>query len=452
MRFVISIFIAMNLFLVASASATGVLRVGVASVDVTPEIGVPLGGFGGGDRRLKMSKWGKYKYATYLAPSTGVRDPIRSKAMVLEKDGKRLLFVSLDVVGVTSKFLKDLHRRFKALGFKTGEVVVSATHTHSGPGTLSNEWIWQLIAMDRYQPVIYNRFADGVVESVVKAVHALEPADLYATDFLAKDLQKNRRIQDGDFDPEARLLMAWGGGRWLGGIVNFAVHGTALGTGNHKFSADMPGGIERGMETELARLNGDATDESPTVLFINGAEGDVSPAHGGETGIEESGAEFSRQALAAFSTGKWVRPEWKIRQSEVNLGGGRLNALACMSGKSRKFISRHLYVPLGNALAPVAGLMQIDLGGTTPNDLPARPQIRMMSWPGEPTTAVGRALKAIAAADQIPSKWVLGLTNGHMAYFTTPEEFRAGGYEACMSLYGKNGSVKVLSAHQKLSR
>src|SRR5687767_8072974 len=85
----------------AFASGTTAAEVGIAAIDITPAIGVPLGGYGGGARRLvPYDNKHKYPYCTFLAPSTGVRDPIRSKAMVIRKDGKKLAFISLDVIGV----------------------------------------------------------------------------------------------------------------------------------------------------------------------------------------------------------------------------------------------------------------------------------------------------------------------------------------------------------------
>jgi hypothetical protein len=45
---------------------------------------------------------------------------------------------------------------------------------------------------------------------------------------------------------------------------------------------------------------------------------------------------------------------------------------------------------------------------------------------------------------------VLGLTNDHLAYFTTPEEFDEGGYEACGSIYGPHAGNKIVREHHLL--
>jgi hypothetical protein len=74
----------------------------------------------------------------------------------------------------------------------------------------------------------------------------------------------------------------------------------------------------------------------------------------------------------------------------------------------------------------------------------------MMTWPGEPTTSLGLALKDFAYKVGAKKAWVLGLTNDHLSYFTTPEEYAEGGYEACMTFFGRNSSVNILEAHQLL--
>lgn len=41
----------------------------------------------------------------------------------------------------------------------------------------------------------------------------------------------------------------------------------------------------------------------------------------------------------------------------------------------------------------------------------------------------------------------MGLTNDHLAYFTTPEEFSAGGYETCVNFFKADGGNNILQKH-----
>jgi len=74
----------------------------------------------------------------------------------------------------------------------------------------------------------------------------------------------------------------------------------------------------------------------------------------------------------------------------------------------------------------------------------------MMTWPGEATTDLGFQLRDRAAAAGYADAWNLGLTNGYMGYFVTPEEFAVGGYEVCVAYHGSKAGVKLLEAHQAL--
>jgi hypothetical protein len=130
----------------------------IGSVDVTPPVGVPLAGHGSIQRRnlIPFKRWFE-KYATYFKPSEGVLDPIRVKAMLLRNGDKKLLFVSVDLVAVTDEFRGQLADRLKGLGFDRNEILVSGTHTHNGPGAITSNPVWELVAVDKFKPEIYNK-------------------------------------------------------------------------------------------------------------------------------------------------------------------------------------------------------------------------------------------------------------------------------------------------------
>ena len=47
---------------------------------------------------------------------------------------------------------------------------------------------------------------------------------------------------------------------------------------------------------------------------------------------------------------------------------------------------------------------------------------------------------------------ILGLTNEHLAYFLTHDEFGEGGYESCFSFYGQSGGEAILEAQIRLGK
>jgi neutral ceramidase len=418
------------LFALASASPafaqspTQQLQVGFGSVDLVTPAGVPLAGYGSVARRA-FPYVHRNEYAKFFKPSSASHDAIRSKAMLLMKGDKKLLFISMDLAALTAEMYEDLLARLAPLGFHRDQVFAAATHTHSGPGALSDRWLWQLLASDRFQPKVYDGVLDGIVESVKAAQASAKPAQLLSVSFSAQGLQRNRRHRDGWFDPTANLLLARSAsGACLGAMVNFAVHGTALNAHNLELSADLPGGIERALQEQL---------HAP-VLFINGAEGDVSPAESGAQGIEKLARSFAQQAIAALPQAKSVEATWTVHSATPELGDPAVTIGACLPASWHRHIGNWIVLGLGESVPHSLTLSYLQLGG-----------LRMLAWPGEPTTTLGFDLKRAA-----PGAWVLGLTNGYQGYFTSPGEFAEGRYEACSSLYGPQSGTRVVQEFTKL--
>ena len=94
----------------------GDLRVGRAEVDLTPPVGMPIGG------------------QFYYLLSTGRHDDLHAKALVMEKDGVRVAVVACDLVGIPARIAKFARQSIeKTSGLPADRVMISATLTHNGP-------------------------------------------------------------------------------------------------------------------------------------------------------------------------------------------------------------------------------------------------------------------------------------------------------------------------------
>jgi neutral ceramidase len=91
------------------------LRIGSAAVVITPPLGTPLAGY----------------YETRI--SDGVHDDLYAKALVLECGGNRAAMVSCDLISMPPPWRKKRARSSKATGLKPEQVMISATHAHTGP-------------------------------------------------------------------------------------------------------------------------------------------------------------------------------------------------------------------------------------------------------------------------------------------------------------------------------
>ncbi len=433
------LFVAAFLTNQAAFSKDGLL-VGIATTDITPAVEdeIPLGGYGSLERRnYPFRLFSRKPYIRTFRIAEGKLDPIRAKAMYIKNADKKLLFVGLDVIGVTQGMHKDLIEKLTSEGFTSSEVIVSGTHTHSGPGALSNNPLWEVIGMDRFQRAYYDKFLQQVVDTVKAAMANAELADLHTLSFDTENLQNNRRGSDRPLYPRANLLLAKSlSGAWMGGLVNYAVHGTSLDDINHKFSSDVPGAIERNLTELLSEKNGYVRPLSVAdFIFINGAEGDVSP----KMDYLELGIEFAKQTSNHWEEiTPMLLSDWTVSQQEINMGKPRINVSKCVKNE---LIPKKLNIGLKKFISPTTLISQVHFGN-----------LWFLTWPGEPTTELGTRLMTSAKESGATDAWVFGLSNDHLSYFTTEAEFETGGYEACSNFFGATGGTTVIEAHKELSR
>ena len=92
------------------------VKAGAAQVDITPPIGTLLAG------------------NVYPRKSDGVDYPLYSKALVLSDGEKSAVIVSLDLLAVSRKYIDEACKEiYRKTGIPREYVLISATHTHSGP-------------------------------------------------------------------------------------------------------------------------------------------------------------------------------------------------------------------------------------------------------------------------------------------------------------------------------
>lgn len=93
-------------------------KAGWAEVDITPPLGLPMGGRG-----------------PRYAPGTEVLDPLVAQALVLEdRAGNRTLWISLDLIGLSYARSAALRYELAAItGIPYNAIVLNFAHTHSGP-------------------------------------------------------------------------------------------------------------------------------------------------------------------------------------------------------------------------------------------------------------------------------------------------------------------------------
>jgi hypothetical protein len=207
---------------------------GFAKTRITPPLGVELAGYG-----------------VYLQRrATAVHDELFARALLLEDDaGKRVLLLSLDLVGLSWELDRAIAAEAgAAVGLDADRVLVSCTHTHSGPATLP------MAGWGEIEPGCIERLPALCAAVAAEATAALHPVRIGAGHGTVRALGFNRVRADEPVDRGLHVLRIDG----LDGTPEVVLlsHGchpvtidrrTAAGTA---ISADWPGQVARRLEEE----------------------------------------------------------------------------------------------------------------------------------------------------------------------------------------------------------
>lgn len=261
-----------------------------------------------------------FGYADLAQETRGIHTRLHARAFAFADpcSGKRAVFVSTDLLGITQAVKHRVTERLRAVLGETytdENVMLTATHTHSGPGGYSHYMLYNMTIFG-FDPQNFEAIVEGIVEAILQADGALAPARLSVEkgELVGASINRSPRAYllnppeeraryAHDVDTETTLLRIDGeDGLPLGAIHWFPVHTTSMGPMHHLISSDNKGWASDHFERAMRKL-------SPHFIaaFANSNEGDASPnLHGGMTGegaddFESTAASGRRQLEAARS-------------------------------------------------------------------------------------------------------------------------------------------------------
>jgi len=220
--------------------------VGTAQCDITPLPGCELVGF-----------------AMRPQPSTAVLDPLALRALYLENGSERLLWLQADLLALERSKVEDVRRCIQdSTGFPSSRVVISTTHTHSGPPTA------HLTGAGEYDPGYVERLKGSMVRLAGEAMQAPEDCRLAIVEGRCTLGIERRSTQSPHTDPRVPAV-GWRrpDGSYKAVLLNYAMHGVCM--FSTEISADWPG--------ETARSLAQALPGGPMVLVTTGACANINP-------------------------------------------------------------------------------------------------------------------------------------------------------------------------------
>uniref|UniRef100_A0A8C4TVI7 Neutral ceramidase n=1 Tax=Falco tinnunculus TaxID=100819 RepID=A0A8C4TVI7_FALTI len=224
----------------------------------------------------------------------GLLSRLYSRAFIVADldDSRRVVFVSADIGMVSQRLrlevLKELKSKYGEL-YRQDNVILSGTHTHSGPGGYFQYTLFRITSKGLIRPSL-NAIVNGIVKSIDIAHQNMKRGKLFVNRGTVENSQINRspfsylenpaserRRYSSDTDKEMVLLkMIDEGGQDIGLISWFAVHPVSMNNTNHLVNSDNVGYASYLFEQEKNKgmLPGEG---SFVAAFASSNLGDVSP-------------------------------------------------------------------------------------------------------------------------------------------------------------------------------
>ena len=416
-----------------------VLRAGFGRADITPAKPSFLAGYPHVERT-----------------STGTHDPLFASALCLECGGRALVFVSVDLLFISAEWTRDCRKRIAAAtGVPLENILIGATHTHSGPLTVDLLAWKNDPVVPPCDPEYLEDSCAKTAEAAIEAWRALEPAELAMTTADVRGLAGGNRIDpNGPEDPEAGLLMVRRAGKGipLAILSLYGMHPTVLHEDSTLFSGDFiaftRAHLEEAFGAGVVYLNGVCGNQSPRrcVSAQTFAEAErlglalglrMEEALRGLTGFQSNvrldasvmripleGKTFPPVAEASARLDAVRKRYEDLRQS--NAGHAAVRTAECTVFGAEEVLTLARAEETGEAESARQKYREAEIQAFRVGDT------FFVSWPGEFFVEYGLAVKSRA-----PGRTFLStMTNGDLhGYIVTPEAEQAGGYEAQMSLF-----------------
>jgi neutral ceramidase len=443
----------------APAAAAVEVRAGVAAVDITPPLGIPLAGY------------------YHERGADGVLDPLFSKALVLESDGERVALVTLDIISVTREITDQARAEIeKSTAIKGAQVMVSASHAHTGPELANRSRRGADMGGARELAVQYTERLPKLIAASVRLAHEkLQPARLNVAQGRCDNLAFNRRyfMRDGSVgwnpgkmnpnivmaagpnDPEVGVLhVEWPGAAGVvkatASYVNFAMHPDT--TGGSKISADWPGALGR----VLAGYHG----SNHLTLVANGTCGNINHLDFSWKGPQGGPGEQNRIATilgaAIFQAHKNLQPvpagALRVKSEKVELALPEITPQQVE--EARQAVAATKDDRGGNFMKLVRSHRALDVAERA--GAPHRVEVQVIalgrdvawvSLPGEVFVELGLAIKK---RSPFAHTYVVELANENIGYIPDRRSYAEGNYEPESARCAPGSGEKLVEAAAKL--
>jgi|LSQX01.3.fsa_nt_gb hypothetical protein len=416
---------------------------GVSKIDITPPLGYRLQGHG-------MRK----------KPSQRIHDPLNLKVLTVKKGNDRVAIITFDLLGLSVDFVLEAREEIKKkTGLLANQVMMCASHTHSGPfvlpapdGTMDENFI------PDYLPLLIKQTAGAIIEAIsreeeVNLVYGKSTIDIGS-------INRRKKNPDGSIwgpDPEGPvdrevsvLSFEKSVGNPVSILFTYGCHPTTVNTSISDITAEYPGTAQH----ELERFY-----SGSTALFTNGCSGDVRPSLTNEEKTAFKAGDFNDvkrmgRLLAAGTIEAIETARMKNKTASLNIKSvaGYLETFQFPLNKDflpvdEESIEKNFLILVkkfrGNYKAFESELKwkkmwkeKLLKGDPVPETVDADVQvikigdISLIGFPGDTMAEIGLKIK-----QKIPYAIPISNSNGRIGYIPSAQGLKDGGYEASFFFY-----------------
>ncbi|MCX7427481.1 MAG: hypothetical protein NTW96_17865 [Planctomycetia bacterium] len=424
-----------GLLVLVAPTLAAELRLGTAAVKITPPDGTPIAG------------------PAVARDSEGVLDDVYAKAAVLDDGKTKIALVVCDLSGVPVGIVFESRRIIaEKTGIPADHVMISATHTHTGPSPFGSgpyvkqlpPWIAQAVQQAN----------DRLTAAKISYGSENEPDISFIRRFWMKDgtigwnpgkLNPNILRPIGTIDPRVNVIYAeTADKRALLTYVNFANHLDT--TGGTRISADFP--------ATLARRLADYRGPEMLTIFANGACGNINHVNvhwdAPQTSPEEAkrlGTILAADVLKSYEDMKEVEdvalrarcktvqlPLAKHTDEELR----RAREILAQPGAGATFLERVKANRIVDVAAAEGRPVQVEVQVMTLGS-----DVAWVALPGEIFVELGLSVKAASPFRQTN---VVELANGGFYYIPHQSAYAEGQYEVISTRYAEGSGEMLVTA------
>ncbi len=422
---------------------------GAAIIDVTPQ-----------------KKMFLYGYPHVERISEGVHDPLYASALVIDNGERQIGFCTVDIIFISKEITQEVRARVQTItGIPGRNLMVSASHTHSGP-VISRDVFYDPVVPEE-DPGYTSYLVERIVQVYTEAFQNLQESSIAITTANGLGVGGNRRSKTDSVDPEVPVIVLKNRktDKVFALSTIYCMHPTVLHEDSKCYSADFPGYTRKYIN--------EAFGKEVILLYHTGPSGNQSPRHFIQSNTLSEALRLGyllgeRIVDQVRQMGPGDFKDWislSVKQSEVKLPGKEFMTIEAAEEKVIAVKNRLDKMRIKMAPAAKIRTTECDWFGAEENKqlaemaangklkqvyesiLPAEicvvgvDAIYFVFLPGELFVEYSLRIKA-ALKEEV---FIVSLSNGVLSgYIVTEEAEKEGGYEASNSIFpSKAGEVIV---------